>query len=113
MCVSYVLFFVACNCHNHATDCVYNERIAQEKRSLDINGNYEGGGVCVNCKDNTEGINCERCKSGFYRPAGVPKTSRDACQGKYFRLKVPLTPQIFLANVNFLFLPITTANLSS
>jgi len=75
------VIFVACNCHNHATECYYSERIAQEKRSLDINGNYEGGGVCVECKDNTYGINCERCKSGYYRPTGVPKTSRDACQG--------------------------------
>lgn len=75
------VIFVACNCHNHAIDCYYDERIAQQKRSLDINGNYEGGGVCVNCKDNTYGINCERCKPGYYRPTGVPQTSRDACQG--------------------------------
>ena len=73
--------FLACNCHNHAIECYYSERIAQEKRSLDINGNYEGGGVCVNCEDNTDGINCERCKLGYYRPTGVPQTSSDACQG--------------------------------
>ena len=76
-----VLYVSACNCHNHATECYYDERVAEGRRSLDINGNYEGGGVCVNCQDNTIGINCERCKPGYYNPAGVPKTSPDACRG--------------------------------
>ena len=79
--------FPACNCHNHAIDCYYSEQVAQEKRSLDINGNYEGGGVCRSCQHNTYGINCERCKPGYYRPTGVPKTSADVCQGiSYFSL---------------------------
>ena len=79
-----VLNFLGCNCHNHTTDCYYDERIAQEKRSLDIHGNYEGGGVCVNCQHNTDGINCENCKPGYYHPTGVPKTSFSVCQGIVF-----------------------------
>ena len=27
---------------------------------MDMNGNYEGGGVCDDCQDFTYGINCER-----------------------------------------------------
>ncbi|XP_068678125.1 laminin subunit alpha-like [Montipora foliosa] len=69
-----------CNCHNHTTDCYYDERISQARRSLDIHGNYEGGGVCVNCQHNTDGINCEKCKRNYYRPTGVPKTSSSVCQ---------------------------------
>ena len=84
---SLILHFVdilnvsGCNCHNHTTDCYYDERISQARRSLDIHGNYEGGGVCVNCQHNTDGINCEKCKRNYYRPTGVPKTSSSVCQG--------------------------------
>ena len=91
--------FSACNCHNHATECYYSEQVAQQKGSLDINGNLEGGGVCRNCQHNTYGNNCERCKPGYYRPTGVPKTSPDVCQGtSYFRLSF-MTLFFQLANV--------------
>ena len=41
---------VACNCHNHSSVCVYNETVATMTKSLDIHGNYSGGGVCQECK---------------------------------------------------------------
>ena len=49
-------------------------------QSIDIHGNMIGGGVCQSCRDNTEGINCERCKPGFYRPYGVSLNATNACQ---------------------------------
>ena len=30
--------------------------------SMDIHGNYEGGGVCEECQDHTTGINCQTCE---------------------------------------------------
>ncbi|GFO21134.1 laminin subunit alpha-3 [Plakobranchus ocellatus] len=69
-----------CNCHGHTTDCVFVDEVERNRRSLDIYGNYEGGGVCQNCRDNTEGINCENCVSGYYRPYGVPRNATDACR---------------------------------
>lgn len=39
-----------CNCHNHADDCVYNATVDARGLSLDIKGEYNGGGVCLNCK---------------------------------------------------------------
>lgn len=39
---------VRCNCNNLTLDCDTNT------------------GICLNCGDNTEGPNCERCMSGFY-----------------------------------------------
>ena len=57
-----------------------------------MNGNYEGGGVCINCQDNTAGINCEQCKAGYYRPADKAKTDRDACKGmavNYYKTDPP------------------------
>lgn len=45
-----ILFILACNCHGHADACVYNVTVDAEKRSLNARGEYEGGGVCLNCK---------------------------------------------------------------
>ena len=38
---------------------------------MNTEGVYEGGGVCVNCKHNTAGTNCQHCKEGYYRPKDV------------------------------------------
>lgn len=80
-----------CNCHNHADSCFYNETIANntcpydnnatnDDCSMDTNGIYNGGGVCDNCKDNTEGINCQRCITSYYRESGKSQWDKDACQ---------------------------------
>ncbi|NXI93468.1 LAMA1 protein, partial [Psophia crepitans] len=60
-----------CNCHNKAEDCYYNQSIADQKRSMDIHGQYIGGGVCLNCSQHTAGINCETCADGYFRPHKV------------------------------------------
>uniref|UniRef100_A0A8C5TNH5 Laminin subunit alpha 1 n=1 Tax=Malurus cyaneus samueli TaxID=2593467 RepID=A0A8C5TNH5_9PASS len=60
-----------CNCHNKAEDCYYNQSIADQKRSMDIHGQYVGGGVCLNCTQHTAGINCEMCADGYFRPLKV------------------------------------------
>ncbi|XP_058457360.1 laminin subunit alpha [Malaya genurostris] len=69
-----------CNCHGHSSECTYSEEIDEKHLSLDIHGNYEGGGVCQNCQDNTEGINCNKCKNTFYRPYGKHWNETDVCQ---------------------------------
>lgn len=38
-----------CQCFGHATQCRYNPLVDKEKTSIDINGIYRGGGVCLNC----------------------------------------------------------------
>lgn len=60
-----------CNCHGKSEECYYNQTVADAKLSMNINGVYEGGGVCLGCSDNTGGINCQSCVEGYYRPAGV------------------------------------------
>lgn len=77
------LFLVsACNCFGHSNECEYDENVDNQKLSLDIAGNFDGGGVCKNCRHHTEGINCNKCQSGFFRPYGKQPDAIDACQCK-------------------------------
>uniref|UniRef100_H3D7M5 Laminin, alpha 1 n=1 Tax=Tetraodon nigroviridis TaxID=99883 RepID=H3D7M5_TETNG len=68
-----------CNCHNKATDCFYNQTVAELSLSLDLHGLRRGGGVCVSCQQNTAGVNCESCVDGYYRPAEVSPYSDFPC----------------------------------
>ncbi|XP_026645287.1 laminin subunit alpha-1 [Microtus ochrogaster] len=69
-----------CNCHNKAKDCYYDENVAKEKRSLNMAGQYIGGGVCINCRQNTTGINCETCVDQYYRPHKVSPYEDQPCR---------------------------------
>ncbi|XP_012943161.1 laminin subunit alpha isoform X2 [Aplysia californica] len=69
-----------CECYGHSDECIFDDEVERTRRSIDIHGIYEGGGVCQNCRDNTMGINCEQCVSGYYRPLGVPRNATDACR---------------------------------
>lgn len=82
-CFSSEFMFAACNCFGHSDECIYDPNIDEKHLSLDIHGNYEGGGICQNCKHNTEGINCNRCKPKFYRPWDKPLNATDVCQRKF------------------------------
>ena len=42
--------FSACNCHGHAIDCYYDPDVERQRGSLNIQGIYAGGGVCINCQ---------------------------------------------------------------
>uniref|UniRef100_A0A0N4ZF07 Laminin subunit alpha-2 n=1 Tax=Parastrongyloides trichosuri TaxID=131310 RepID=A0A0N4ZF07_PARTI len=68
-----------CQCFNHADRCEYDEQVQKAQLSMTPDGIFEGGGKCIDCKHNTAGINCEVCKDGFYRPAGMSHYREDAC----------------------------------
>uniref|UniRef100_A0AAV2LC06 Laminin subunit alpha-1 n=1 Tax=Knipowitschia caucasica TaxID=637954 RepID=A0AAV2LC06_KNICA len=68
-----------CNCHNKADLCFYNQTVSELGLSLDAAGQRRGGGVCVQCRQNTAGVNCETCADGFYRPQGVSPYSDSPC----------------------------------
>uniref|UniRef100_A0A665UMT4 Basement membrane-specific heparan sulfate proteoglycan core protein n=1 Tax=Echeneis naucrates TaxID=173247 RepID=A0A665UMT4_ECHNA len=68
-----------CNCHGKAEECYFNQTVADLSLSLDIHGKYRGGGVCVDCRANTAGINCQTCVPGYYRPAEVSAEEETPC----------------------------------
>ncbi|CAG9823406.1 unnamed protein product [Phaedon cochleariae] len=69
-----------CNCHGHASSCHYDVDVDRAGLSMDVAGNYQGGGVCDNCTDFTTGINCDQCLPGYYRPAGTPPSAPRPCR---------------------------------
>uniref|UniRef100_A0A8C8SQH7 Laminin subunit alpha 2 n=1 Tax=Pelusios castaneus TaxID=367368 RepID=A0A8C8SQH7_9SAUR len=68
-----------CNCHGKAKECYYDQNIADRNQSLNVHGEYAGGGVCINCTHNTAGINCETCIDGYFRPKGVLPDDPNPC----------------------------------
>lgn len=53
-------FLTECNCHEHAHACQYNATVDELNLSKNTKGEYSGGGVCIDCMHNTDGINCEK-----------------------------------------------------
>ncbi|XP_031440246.1 laminin subunit alpha-1 isoform X2 [Clupea harengus] len=68
-----------CNCHNKAEDCFYNATVAELRRSLNLHDQFVGGGVCIDCSQNTAGVNCETCADGFFRPHKVSPYADNPC----------------------------------
>ena len=52
-----ICFIVECNCFDHATVCEYDAVVDANSQSLNVAGEYSGGGVCIDCQNNTAGIN--------------------------------------------------------
>uniref|UniRef100_A0A8D0HF41 Laminin subunit alpha 5 n=1 Tax=Sphenodon punctatus TaxID=8508 RepID=A0A8D0HF41_SPHPU len=68
-----------CSCNGHAYDCYYDPEVERHKASQNRHGQYEGGGVCIDCQHHTTGINCERCVPGHYKSPDHPVDSPYVC----------------------------------
>ncbi|XP_077863234.1 laminin subunit beta-1-like [Saccoglossus kowalevskii] len=69
-----------CNCFDHSDSCYYDINVATLQQSLNADGIYSGGGVCIDCANNTSGNNCEKCHELYFRPLDKQQTDIDACQ---------------------------------
>ena len=55
-----------CNCNEHTDKCHYDSRVFAASGQT-------SGGVCEDCKHNTEGKNCDMCIAGYYQVNNIPR----------------------------------------
>ena len=66
----YVVFdmYTACQCHGHATSCIYNEEL--------------GESICTDCRHHTTGYHCLVCQPGYRRRPDKDISHPLTCVGK-------------------------------
>ncbi|KAI9540730.1 hypothetical protein NQZ68_038042 [Dissostichus eleginoides] len=62
-----------CKCNGQAKSCHFS-------RGLWLATGRRSGGVCDDCRHNTEGRHCQNCAKGFFRDPSRPKTAPDSCK---------------------------------
>uniref|UniRef100_A0A8C3LTW5 Laminin subunit beta 3 n=1 Tax=Chrysolophus pictus TaxID=9089 RepID=A0A8C3LTW5_CHRPC len=62
-----------CNCNGHSASCHFDPEVFHASGGV-------SGGVCDDCQHNTEGNNCERCKTNYFRNQRQDLTHPEACQ---------------------------------
>ena len=66
---SFLLFLTACNCNSKSNKCFFDQ---------DLYDRTGHGGHCLECRENTAGVNCEKCKDLYFRPS--PSEQCRPCQ---------------------------------
>ncbi|NXQ62581.1 LAMB3 protein, partial [Anthoscopus minutus] len=61
-----------CDCNGHSSSCRFDPELYQASGGA-------SGGVCDNCQHNTEGNNCERCKTNYFRNPRQELSHPEAC----------------------------------
>ncbi|CAM9844248.1 unnamed protein product [Bubo scandiacus] len=61
-----------CNCNGHSASCHFDPELYRASGGA-------SGGVCDDCQHNTEGNNCERCKTNYFRNQRQDLTHPEVC----------------------------------
>ncbi|KAA8593449.1 hypothetical protein FQN60_009565 [Etheostoma spectabile] len=61
-----------CQCHGHADSCHFSQRAW-------LSSGGTSGGVCDDCRHNTVGRRCQRCRPGYHRHPSLPLNSPHTC----------------------------------
>ncbi|NXH50568.1 LAMB3 protein, partial [Dicaeum eximium] len=61
-----------CDCNGHSSSCHFDPELYRASGGA-------SGGVCDNCQHNTEGNNCERCKTNYFRNPRQELSHPEAC----------------------------------
>ncbi|XP_040472736.1 laminin subunit beta-3 isoform X2 [Falco naumanni] len=61
-----------CNCNGHSASCRFDPELYRASGGV-------SGGVCDDCQHNTEGNNCEKCKTNYFRNQQQDLTHPEAC----------------------------------
>ncbi|NXV74126.1 LAMB3 protein, partial [Atlantisia rogersi] len=61
-----------CNCNGHSSSCHFDPELYHATGGA-------SGGVCDDCQHNTEGNNCERCKTNYFRNQKQDLAHPEAC----------------------------------
>ncbi|KAK0153273.1 Netrin-4 [Merluccius polli] len=61
-----------CECNGHADSCHFSQRAW-------LSSGGTSGGVCNDCRHNTMGRRCQRCRHGYHRHPFLPLNSPHAC----------------------------------
>ena len=68
-----------CECNGQAMSCIYNSTIAAANQSINTQGAFSGGGVCV-CEGGAIGINCDECGVLHFLPEGSSLSNTTQCE---------------------------------
>lgn len=68
-----------CQCHGHADSCHFSQRAW-------LSSGLTSGGICDDCRHNTVGRRCQRCRHGYHRRPSLPLNSPHTCTRKRHRM---------------------------